>query len=78
MINRYQKVEGHTDLMRDKSSGAILNTNRNEIARARAAKEARKQEQQKIESLAQDVESIKQDFKEIKQLLARLVEDKDG
>mgnify|MGYP005737967331 FL=1 len=32
---KHVKVKGHTNLVRDKRTGAILNTNRNEIARAR-------------------------------------------
>lgn len=78
MINRYNKVQGHSDLVRDTSTGAILNTNKNEIARARELKEKKRQERQNMESLRNEVESMKQDFKDIKELLIRLVEEKDG
>lgn len=78
MINRYNKVQGHSDLVRDTSTGAILNTNKNEIARARELKEKKRQERQNMEALRNEVESMKQDFKDIKELLIRLVEEKDG
>ena len=32
---KHVQVQGHTNLVRDKRTGAILNTNRNEIVRAR-------------------------------------------
>ena len=38
------RVKGHTNLVRDKRTGAILNTNRNEIARARKIKDIKNKE----------------------------------
>ena len=71
-------VEGHTNLVRDKRTGAILNTNRNEIARARKIKDIKNKETEVIQNLSQDVDVLKKDMKEIKELLISLVEDKNA
>ena len=73
---KHVQVQGHTNLVRDKRTGAILNTNRNEIARARKIKNIKNRETEVIKNLYQDVDTLKEDMKEIKELLFRLVEDK--
>ena len=77
-MEQYQKVQGHNNLVRDKKTGTILNTNKNEIVQARKLKETRQREKQKIESLTEEVSNLKQDIDEIKSLLFRLVEDNNG
>ena len=72
------RVKGHTNLVRDKRTGAILNTNRNEIARARKIKDIKNKENEVIQNLSQDVDVLKKDMKEIKELLISLVEDKNA
>ena len=54
-----QKEKGHTNLMRDKRTGAILNTDRAGIAQAKARKLARIQEAQRLDKLEKDVTDIK-------------------
>ena len=73
---KHVQVQGHTNLVRDKRTGAILNTNRNEIVRARKIKDIKNKETEVIKNLSQDVDTLKEDMKEIKELLFRLVEDK--
>jgi hypothetical protein len=77
-MEQYQKVQGHNNLVRDKKTGTILNTNKNEIVQARKLKETRQREKHKIESLTEEVSNLKQDIDEIKSLLFRLVEDNNG
>ena len=76
-MNRYKKVEGHTNLVRDTRTGAILNTNKSEIARARKINEARRLEAERMNSLTEEVTSLKSEMSEIKKLLARLVENNE-
>jgi len=76
-MDKYQKVEGHSSLIRDNQTGAILNTNRSEIARARKRKEAKKRETEKLNSLSNEVITLKSEISEIKELLFRLVENKE-
>jgi len=73
---KHVRVQGHTNLVRDKRTGAILNTNRNEIARAKKIKSIKNKETEVIKNLSSDVDTLKNDMKDIKELLFRLVEDK--
>jgi hypothetical protein len=59
------KVEGHNNLARDPKSGAIININRSEMTKVKAAREARRQEK---------IEGLKNEVSEIKDLLKQLLE----
>lgn len=71
------KVDGHSNLVRDRRTGAILNTNKAEIERARKLKIVQKEKDQHIINLTNEVDTLRDDVKQIKELLFRLVEDKD-
>ena len=63
----YKKVEGNNDLVRDPNNGAILNINRNELQKARAAR---------IRSFEKEKEfvELKNEVSEIKLMLKQLLE----
>ena len=67
----YLKVEGNNSLVRDTSTGAILNINKDEISAARRRKLERKQKEKEFEDLKNDVT-------EMKSMLQKLMEGKDG
>lgn len=67
----YKNVEGHSNLVRDTSTGSILNINKEEISAARKRKLERKQKEQEFENLKNDVT-------EMKSMLQKLIEGKDG
>jgi len=67
----YKNVEGHSDLVRDTSTGAILNINKNEISEARKRKLERKQKEQEFENLKDEVGDIKK-------MLTQIIEKLDG
>ncbi|WJE88069.1 virion structural protein [Phage C48C1] len=71
----FKRVEGHNNLVRDSRTGAVLNTNKTEIERARKIKQVSEERQQHISSLTQEVKELKKDMSQIKDLLFRLVED---
>jgi hypothetical protein len=77
-MTKYMKVDGNPDLIRDKTSGAILNINNNEASAARARKYTRKMQKEKEENLYIEVESIKKDVNEIKDLLNKILEVSNG
>lgn len=58
-MNRYIKVEGHTGFVRDKSTGAVLNINTNEMSRAIRRKAQRREEKEELKTLKQDVSEMK-------------------
>lgn len=70
---KYSKVSGHSNLIRDEETKAILNTNMNDYNSYMAQKRLKERENQKIQNLKQDVTIIKDDLNEIKNLLRRLL-----
>jgi hypothetical protein len=76
---RYLQVEGHTGLVRDTSTGAILNTNRTEYENYLKQKEAvekRLLESKQISQHTEDINNIKTEISEIKQMLLLLIKDR--
>ena len=69
------KVKGHTHLVRDLKSQAIINTDSNAYARymARKAKQSRKDDE--MREVVREVNSLKGEMREIKNLLKGI---KDG
>ena len=65
--NRYIKVENQPHLVRDKISGAILNTDVSEIKRAKEIK-------RKNLLKEQEISEMKSDISELKKLVKLLVE----
>ena len=67
----YKKVEGHESLVRDTSTGAILNINKDEISAARKRKLERRKKEQEFEDLKNEVGDIKN-------MLTKIIEKLDG
>lgn len=70
-MSDYVKVEGHSYLMRDGQSGAIINTNVNEMTQARVRKAQWKKQQN-------EVKELKSELQEMKQLLNKMIEGNNG
>ena len=73
-MSDFSRVEGHQDLVRDNSSGAIINRNRSayEIAKRRAA-EAQKQRDE-IRGATREINTLKCEMHEIKSMLKTLLD----
>jgi len=71
------KVKDHRGLVRDASSGAILNINTDEIHKAKIAKQARRDKKHEIEQIKSDMSTLKDDMSEIKELLKRIITSND-
>jgi hypothetical protein len=69
---KFSKVEGHTNLVRDESTNAIINTNMNEYENYKVLQQIKEKEKQKIETLENNVNEMKNDLNEIKLLLRNL------
>lgn len=67
--DRYLKVEGHSNIVRDLKTNAIINTDTQEYQNYISNKNRRLKEKQKLESIQNDVEYLKNSIEEIKQLL---------
>ena len=72
-MSDHLKVEGHEDLVRDATSKAIINTNKNayEVAKRRA-EEAQRQRDVMRET-ASEINTLKYEMHEIKHLLQELL-----
>lgn len=68
----YYKVEGHSNLVRDPNTNAIINTNKTDYYAYLNQKQNKEKEIKRIEKLESDVTDIKSDLNEIKDLLRNL------
>ena len=66
------KVKGHNDLIRDKNSNAILNTNSSEYDTYLSLRAKKKQGSERIDNMENELKSLKDDINEIKTLLRAL------
>jgi hypothetical protein len=66
------KVEGHSNLIRDEVSNAILNVNSSEYNQYLSQRAKRKQGSERIDNMENDLKSLKDDINEIKTLLRAL------
>ena len=69
------KVKGHTHLVRDLKSQAIINTDSDAYARYMARKVKQTKKDDEMRSVVREVNSLKTEMREIKDLL---IEIKDG
>jgi|OM-RGC.v1.034107181 flagellar basal body-associated protein FliL len=75
-MNNHQRVKGHSNLVRDRRTGVILNTNKTEIENAKTRSKIQQERQEHVNSLSAEVNGLKDDISQIKELLFRLLEDK--
>jgi len=59
MTDDYVKVDGSSSLVRDKTTGAVLNTDKSALAAARMRKQSLKEEKERLVKLENDVFEIK-------------------
>ena len=75
-MSEFLKVEGHKDLVRDTSTGDILNTNRNAYLNyKKRLREAQKQRDE-IRSATREINNLKCEMHEIKDMLKTLLDRK--
>lgn len=70
---RYSKVEGHSNLIRDERTKAILNTNVSDYENYIKTRKIKQSETERVSNIERDVEEIKNDLDEIKNLLRNLI-----
>jgi len=66
------KVEGHSNLVRDEQTNAILNNNSSEYDNYIRMRSKRKQGTDRIDNMENDLKNLKDDINEIKTLLKAL------
>jgi hypothetical protein len=71
---KYSKVNGHSNLIRDEETKAIINTNMSDYNAYIAQKRMKEKENQKLQNLEEDFVNMKEDLNEIKSLLRSLID----
>tara|TARA_R100001510_G_C7560942_1_gene141023 strand:- start:8 stop:229 length:222 start_codon:yes stop_codon:yes gene_type:complete len=69
---KYSNVKGHTDLVRDNSTRAILNNDSSQYDNYLKRRAQRRQGQDRIDNMESDLKNLKDDINEIKTLLRAL------
>ena len=69
---KHTNVEGHADLVRDNSTGAILNNDTSQYNQYLSLRAKRQQGTDRIDNMEDDLKSLKDDINEIKSLLRAL------
>lgn len=69
---KHTNVEGHADLIRDNSTGAILNNDTSQYNQYLSQRAKRKQGNERIDNMETDLKDLKDDINEIKSLLRAL------
>ena len=67
------KVKGHSDLVRDPVTNAIINTNKSKYEEYISRRNIKKSETQKVQDLEDELSCIKDDLNEIKSLLKEII-----
>ena len=76
-MSEYKPVEGHSDLIKDMHSKAVINTNRSAYLAAVQRKRTLQQQKDELRDATREINILKCEMHEIKSLLIKLVE-KDG
>ena len=76
-MSEYKNIEGHSDLIKDMHSKAVINTNRSAYIAAVQRKKALQQQKDELRDATREINILKCEMHEIKSLLIKLVE-KDG
>ena len=76
-MTKYLKVKNEIDLVRDSSSGAIINRNVSEFEAYKKRKLKMQENQDKVRDACREINNLKQELYEIKDLIKKLV-GKDG
>tara|TARA_Y100000114_G_scaffold125448_1_gene121519 strand:+ start:233 stop:466 length:234 start_codon:yes stop_codon:yes gene_type:complete len=76
-MSEYKQVEGHSDLIKDMHSKAVINTNRSAYLAAVQRKKNFDAQKDSLRDATREINILKSEMHEIKTLLVKLVE-KDG
>ena len=73
MVEKYLRVDGHQDLVRDTISHAIINKNTNAYDMAVKRSEEAQKQRDEIRDASREINNLKCEMHEIKKLLEQLV-----
>ena len=74
MSERYLKVEGYSELVRDTNSSAIINTNKTAYVKAVARAKQAQEQRDEMRSATREINNLKCEMHEIKDMLKKVLE----
>ena len=72
---KHSKVNGHSNLIRDEETKAIINTSMSDYNTYMSQKRLKEKENQKIQTIEDNVANLRSDLDEIKNLLRRIIDE---
>ena len=72
-MSNFLKVEGHTSLVRDTESNAIVNTNVSEYQLYMKRIKVREKQSDELRGAVKEINNLKKDIREIKELIKEIV-----
>ena len=72
-MSEFIKVEGHTHLIRDVNSNAIINTNTNEYQLYMKRVKEREKQADELRDTVKEINNLKSEIREIKNLIKEIV-----
>jgi len=73
MTQRYAKVEGYPNLIRDLDTNAIINTDSIESVNYDCSRNLRKKKEEELNHIKSDIDDMKSSIQEIKLLLKEIL-----
>tara|TARA_B100000945_G_scaffold239272_1_gene195377 strand:- start:361 stop:588 length:228 start_codon:yes stop_codon:yes gene_type:complete len=74
MEPRFLKVEGHSYLLRDTDSNAIINVDKKGHGKYLALRRLKQKDVARVDSLENDVKELKSDISDIKDMIGQLLD----
>ena len=72
-MSEFIKVDGHSNLIRDVNSNAIVNTNKSEYQLYMQRVKVREKQSDKLRSAVKEINNLKSELREIKDLIKKIV-----
>ena len=74
MMDKFYRVEGHSQIMKNPAKGTLLNTNKVEIISARKRKLARKNKETRQNILEEEVNELRSQIDKLTSVIEQLAE----
>ena len=72
-MSEFIKVDGHSNLIRDVNSNAIVNTNKSEYQLYMQRVKVREKQSDELRGAVKEINNLKKDIREIKELIKEIV-----
>ena len=74
MRDKFYKVEGHSNLVKNPDTGVILNVNTTDLARAKGRKSAKILKRNSEQNMRNEINQLRSDMNDLKSMIQQLIE----